>query len=294
MRQGLSAFAVVLVLLFVAGAGAGRAEAGKFELEAARITVEVPKGWKIQDATDNVTFISKDQMLVINIAAGQGADVDTAWSILIGEVGKLVSGFSTEKNPGAFGGLTGGYVGAGAGTMGGASVSALVAAFPVTGGSVTVFVVGVNGKYEKHEKAMARFLDSILPVSVLVEDDQFAAVPKDGQKFAVKLAATISNNDSKGFLKLVGKKGFHDGAQDMQLKSSQIKGHIKELGGKVATFVGMPASGDFHILWDAATGDSFQIYRGEGGSVITFVTVKKEKKKWVVTGSAQAEAAGVQ
>lgn len=283
MRQDLSAFAVVLVLLFVGAAG--RAEAGKFEFKAARVSVEVPKGWKIQDATDMVTFVSKDQMLVINMAAGQGVDVDAAWSVLIGEVGKLVDGFSAEKNPGVLGGLTGGYVGAGSGTMGGASVSALVAAFPVPGGAVTVFVVGVNGKYEKHEKAMAKFLDSILPVSVLVEDDQFAAVPKDGQKFAVKLAATISNNDSKGFLKLVGKKGFFDGGQEMQFKTSQIKGHLKELGGKVSTFVGMPASGDFRILWDAETGDSFQIYRGEQTSVVSYVTVKKEKKKWVVTGS---------
>lgn len=281
MRTGLSAIAVGLLLLFVAG----RAEAGRFEFKAARVSVEVPKGWGTADEVGTVTFTSKDQMLAINLAYAQGTSVDAAWDLLISESQKVVAGFSAEKKEGVFGGLDVGYVGSGAGTMGGASVEALVAVFPAPGGSMTVFALGVVGKYEKHEKAMMKFLSSLRGVSVLVEDDQFEAAPADGRKFAVKLARAIGDNDGKGFLKMVGKAGFFDGRNQVQLKASKLKGELKARGGKVHALVDMPATGDFHLLWNAGTGDSFQLYRGEPTGAVTYVTVKKEKKKWVITGS---------
>lgn len=246
----------------------------------------MPKGWATQDQVGTVTFTSKDQMLAINLAYAQGMNVDAAWDLMIAETQKVVTGFSAEKTAGILGKLDTGYVGSGAGSMGGAQVEALVAVFPVAGGSMTVFVLGAVGKYEKHEKAMAKFLDSLQPVFEITSDDQFTQVPADGQKFAHQVAAAIGKNDGKAFTKLVAKKGLgvFDGESETLLKSSKVKGAIKKAG-SVAAFVGLPASGEFHVLFDAATGDSYSIYRGAQTGVVTYLHVKKDKKKWVVAGT---------
>ena len=282
MRTGLSAIAAVVLLLFVAGG----AEAGKFAFKPAKVTVEVPKGWATQDEGGTVTFTTKDQMLAINLAYAQGMNVDAAWDLMLAETGKVVAGFSAEKKAGILGKLDPGYVGSGAGSMGGAQVEALVAVFPVSGGSMTVFVLGAVGRYEKYEKAMAKFLGSLQPIFEISTDDQLTQVPADGQKFAHKVAAAIGKNDSKAFAKLVARKGlgFADGESQTLVKSSKVKGAIKKAG-SVAAFVGLPASGEFHVLFDAATGDSFSIYRGAQAGVVTYVHVKKDKKKWVVAGT---------
>jgi hypothetical protein len=282
MRTGLSAIAAVVVLLFVAGG----AEAGKFEFKSAKVTVEVPKGWATQDEGGTVTFTTKDQMLAINLAYAVGMSVDDAWDLMIAESQKVVAGFSAEKKAGVLGTLSTGYVGSGAGSMGGASVEALVAVFPVPGGSMTVFVLGAVGKYEKHEKAMAKFLDSLTPVFQISSDDQLTQVPADGQKVAHQIAAAIGKNDSKAFLKLLGKKGigFSDGGSSVVVKTAKVKGAIKKAG-SVAAFVGLPASGEFHVLFDAETGTSFSIYRGAQSGVVTYVHVTKDKKKWVIDGT---------
>lgn len=281
MRTRLPAFAVVLLLLFVARG----AEAAPYTFQAGKVTVEVPKGWSTSDEGGTVTFGTKDDALAVNLAVAAGTDLDSAWDLLLGEVQKVVIGFTATKAEGIFGAMPTGYVGHGAGSLGGMQVEGLVAVFPVSGGSLTVFAIGQKGKYEKYEKALTKLLAGMTPAIVLVEDDSYGMMTADARKFAGKVVDAIGKNDSKAFLKMISKKGFSvsDGNVGMVVRSSKLKKEIKKAGG-VAAFLGVPTSGDFAVLWDAETGTSFSLYRGAQTSVVTYVSVSKQKGKWVIDG----------
>jgi hypothetical protein len=285
MRTGLSAILTLLCLVVVVP----RADAGKHEFEAAKVSVDVPSGWAIHDEGGTVTFASPDETLAVNLAVATGMDPDAAWDLLLSEVAKVVSGFAADKAPGVLGSLTG-QVGHGAGSMGGTPVEALVAVFPIDGGSMTLFAIGEKGKYEKHEKAMTQLLDGLAPSGggggFLADDDAYAGLGADGQKFAARLATAIGKNDGKGFVKLVGKKGltFADGDRGRKVKTSKVKGAIKKAG-SVAAFLGLPAAGELHVSADASDPTTFSLYRGELSSVVTYVVARKVKGKWSVEGT---------
>ena len=281
MRIRLSALAVVLLLLFVARG----AEAAPYTFQAGKVTVEVPKGWSKSDEGGTVTFATKDDALAVNLAVAAGTELDAAWDILVSEVKKVVIGFTATKAEGVFGTMPTGYVGHGAGMLGDMSVEGLVAVFPISGGSLTVFAIGQKGKYEKYEKALTKLLAGLAPAIVLVEDDSYGMMSADARKFAGKVVAAIAKNDSKAFLKMVSKKGLTiaDDNAGIVMKATKVKGEIKKAGG-VAAFVDMPASGDFGVLWDAETGTSFSLYRGPLTGEVTYVTISKQKGKWVVDG----------
>ena len=290
MRSQL-AVAVVAAALVVSA----RAEAGTFTFAKAKVTIDVPAGWATDDEGDTVTFSSADGSLALNLAYAP-VDVDTGWSILVDQVNQTVSGVKVSKKAGVMQDLSG-YVDSSAGSLQGTKVQCMLAAFSANGGTMTVFVIGQKGVYEKHGDVLTAMLASLSAgtggAAAGGLDWEGGTVPDAGKAFAAKLVAAIDKNDSKAFLKMVGKKGvaFYadgDGSYNLTVKPSKMKKAIKKAG-SVAQFLDLPDHGDWRVGYpdDGSTG--YYLYRDARDSFVVYVVVELQKKKWVVTGSYTRE-----
>ena len=284
---------VLLSLLFVAAP----ATAGKFNFKAAKVTVDLPSAWKTQDDGGTVTFVSKDGTVAINMTATASMKLDEAWDLLIDSVNGVVSGFSADKQAGVLSGMSG-YVGAGTGTMSGTAVEALVAVLDTGSGTMTVFVVGEKGKYEKNEKDMLKVLNGIKSTgkpaaAELDPSGDYPNLGKDAKKFVDKLANAIAKNDQKTFAKLISKQGIEWTVGDavQVTKAAGVKKDVKKAG-SVAAYLAFPAGGAFHVEGyqeDPQLGYVLSIYRGDLTGQVTHLRIQrakgKAKGKWELAGA---------
>jgi hypothetical protein len=268
------------VIVLIALVAARPADAKVHTLEAAQVSIDVPKGWSVAAADLQLTLTSPDATVTVALGHIQAGGIDQAWLTFGDELAKagFPLGEPAARTYGAFSGTA-------AEVMGG--MAGFVAIVETHGGNgLAIVAMALTDAYQKHAKAVEKMLGTLRSTAPVLAEAELDGMPAAARKAAVALATALDTNNVKAFLKLVGKSLQVGGDLDSPTyKKAKLKPAIAKAG-SIAAFLGLPASGAWHVRFDASSPDYLRIYRGEWGVGTWYVAVNgKKQKKYLVSGT---------
>ena len=157
---------IALAALFFFVIPATLASAKTYPSKAGGVSITVPdKGWKVKTGGDEIEISSADESAHMFFGVLDAKDMEKAMKELESEVGKAVKKLKLGKGKESkLNGMDAYYL-EGTGTVQDHKVDLMVIIVKTpTGKFVMGFGMGIVGKYEAHEKALAGIVGSIKPL----------------------------------------------------------------------------------------------------------------------------------